>query len=172
MQQWEGAAISDAQLDGFQAAIATRRAPPIRDSLKRAMMEKYGWFNETYHDVFERIWNGVCGIATSWMWQLRNQVVFQGQIKSAFDHLEFLWHQCRTRVEAVVECESRLSDTREAGIRLKISVKCFFDLTPAPDRNSQSIQHEHVVAMGTDKSTMESEPRLHTRFYKFIVANS
>lgn len=146
--------------------------PPVGRGIKKAMKRQYGWYDETYTDVFQRLWKGICGMGMTWLWQLRNQTIFQGILKEAQEHLEFIWNQVRAQVEAVAEYESKVHALREEGIRLKISSQCIFTQLPAPDPDNSSNTQDNRYPPRMVTSPDKPEPRLHSRLDMFIVANS
>lgn len=127
-------------------------------------MNRHGRYDQTFLPPFDRIWKGLCGIIVIWLWQLRNQAVFQGILKQEHEHLEFIWEQSRAQIATVAEFERRHAMFREEGIRLQISLKCLYGQQPAPDSSHVTSPRPSLTVIDQESSTMLSKPILHAMY--------
>ena len=162
-----GVAVDEQSLNKFKRHIVTRQSPDISDRIREMMMAKFGVKTSSCTKQFRRLWWGFCGIIVGWLWQLRNQSIFNGLRYKSAETINFLWAQSRAQLDTVASYEKQQPSTREDGMRLQLCIQCVFDTSPAPRPTARRYSASEQLY-----SQEDPDPHLISRIRYYIVANS
>ena len=113
-----------------------------------------------------RLWWAFCSIGAMWLWQLRNEQIFQGVTRTAQEHIGYLWKKTLEQVQAVIEFEKRSTSSRLRGIRLQICLESI-----QGEMHDRPIDRQELL-LSLRREEYRSEEGLYQVLGNFIVANS
>ncbi|KAG6961233.1 hypothetical protein JG688_00009207 [Phytophthora aleatoria] len=80
-------------------------------------------------DSLNRVWWAVYSVGQALLWQIRNQVVHEGNQWSQQAQLEYMWTSTLRQLTAVARREQIRPQTRIQGLLLQLCIDCFTSMT-------------------------------------------
>eukprot|EP00644_Phytophthora_capsici_P003090 jgi/Phyca11/541570/estExt2_Genewise1Plus.C_PHYCAscaffold_70273 len=130
---WTGEQWTLQQLDHFQRACASRKAPALSKVVKANLGRDHPDEEPQYEKEWKRMWRIMCSICVTSLWIQRNRVVFQQEDVTIDSSAMEFWSTSQQQLRAIAKRERRQPEKLESGTRLLL---CLQQLEKIPTEKS------------------------------------